>query len=228
MDAYLIFGAENNHPLAWILNKRCRHVWCVLADHDAGMWVSYNWHQGLPVVRVEAALDFDIGSYYIQAGWNVVDLSWLERSPVQGLFILNNCVGHVKSVLGIGGFSLVPNQLLKYVTRSMPASPTINRGLLTVPGFGSSSTPPAPTHYSDGTPIISGGGAPKSANTIAAEKTLAEQRKLAGGGDETSGTLLTDEDEVQTKLGGEGQGGGKSFAAAGGVKGAPRGISRSK
>lgn len=204
MDAYLIFGAENNHPFAWILNKRCRHVWCVLADHDAGMWVSYNWHQGLPVVRVEAALDFDIGSYYIQAGWNVVDLSWLDRSPVQGPFILNNCVGHVKSVLGIGGFSLVPNQLLKYVTRSMPVAPAINRGLLTVPGFGGSSTPPPPTHYSDGTPIISGGKAPKSENTIAAEKTLAQQLKQGGAGSETLGTLLTDEDEVLIKLGGQG------------------------
>jgi hypothetical protein len=208
MDAYLIFGVENNHPFAWMLNKRCRHVWCVLADHGAGMWVSYNWHQGLPVVRVEAALDFDIGSYYTQAGWTVVDLSWLERSPVQGPFILNNCVGHVKSVLGIGGFSLVPNQLLKYVTRSMPAMPVINCDLLTVPGFGGSSTPAPPTHYSDGTPIISGGGrAPKSANTIAADKTLAEQRSrvVSRIPEAASGVLLTDEDE-EIKVSGTGLG----------------------
>ena len=92
-----------------------------------------------------------------------------------------------------------------------------------IPGFGGSSTPAPPTHYSDGTPINTGGKAPKSANTIAADKTLAEQRKKAGlppletGSD---GVLLSDDDNVVTKLGGDGPGGGKSF----GGKSNPQGV----
>ena len=152
MDAYLIFGADNAHPFAWMLNKKYRHVWCILADHNANMWVSYNWHQGLPIVRVEAAIDFDIASHYRDQGLLVLNLASLDREAVLGPLILNNCVGHVKSVLGIGGFSLVPNQLLKYVTRSVVNGPLRPPSVMTVPGFGDVA-PPLPTTYTDGAPI---------------------------------------------------------------------------
>ena len=123
MDAYLVFSPENAHPLRWLLNKERRHVWAIMADHAAGVWVSYNWHQGLPIVRVECALDFDIDDHYTDQGLTVVSLAHIERSAVSGPVVLNNCVGHVKSVLGIGGWSMVPNQLFKYVNRAQARAP---------------------------------------------------------------------------------------------------------
>jgi hypothetical protein len=207
MDAYLLFGAENTHPFAWLLNKQHRHVWCIVADHDAGMWVSYNWHQGLPIVRVESSFEFDIASYYRDEGWTVFNLDHIERTAVQGPFVLTNCVGHVKSVLGIGGSSLVPNQLFKYIMRlAMKGVEPIITTPITVPGFGGASAPPPPTHFSDGTAINPDGssaGAPKSANAIAADKTLAEaeaKRKKLAVGNETSGTLLDDDESDEGTL----------------------------
>ena len=196
MDAYLVFTSDNAHPLRWLLNRQHRHVWAIMADHAAGVWVSYNWHQGLPIVRVEASLDFDVAMHYSNQGLNVISLAHLERSPVQGPIVLNNCVGHVKSVLGIGGFSMVPNQLLKYVTSARHRF-NENLGMLTVPGFGGNDTPAPPTHYSDGTLIgAQRGSGPPSEIAIRADATLAEkerQRKLLAAKSTTSTTLLDDD-----------------------------------
>lgn len=129
MQAYLIFGADNSHPLAWLLNKQHRHVWCILADIEHQTWVSYDWGQGLPELRTEASLDFDIQGHYESHGYDVVAIPDDEREAVQGFYVLNNCVGHVKSVLGIRGISFVPHQLYKQVTKRKPRPRQGIRGL---------------------------------------------------------------------------------------------------
>lgn len=200
MDAYLVFSPDNSHTFRWLLNRERRHVWCILADHKAGVWVSYNWDQGLPIVRVESSLDFDIAAHYTQQGLTVVSLDHIDRSAVSGPVVLNNCVGHVKSVLGIPGFSMVPNQLFKYIRRAKVLARARSQvSAVTVPGFGSNNkTPAPPTHYSDGTPIggVPGRG-PPSEMAIRADATLAEQerqRKLASAARTTaSSTLLNDD-----------------------------------
>ena len=115
--AYLVFGSANSHPLAWLLNKRHRHVWCICADRDQQTWVSYNWAKGLPVLRTEASLDFDIAAHYEAQGFDVVRIPDADREAVQGPLVLNNCVGQAKSVLGIRGFSISPHQLYNQVVR---------------------------------------------------------------------------------------------------------------
>jgi len=153
MHAYLIFGSENDHPLAWLLNKRHRHVWCIVADLEHQTWVSYDWGKGLPELRTEASLDFDIQGHYESHGYDVVAIPDDAREAVQGPLVLNNCVGHVKSVLGIGGLSFVPHQLYRQVTRQKACkakkAPRFN--MATVPGFGgggsSAPLPPWPAPY---------------------------------------------------------------------------------
>jgi hypothetical protein len=184
MKAFIVFGSDNEHPFSFLLNRKRRHVWCIMADNDAGMWVSYNWHQGVPQVRVEAALDFDIASYYRQDGWDVIPYEY-EPEAVATPYVLNNCVGHVKSVLGIGGWSLVPNQLYKYITKArlFPMS------LFTVPGFGGQRAAAAPTHYSDGTPINATPVTPEKTETKTAK---ADDKTAVKTTTKTTGTGLGD------------------------------------
>lgn len=146
MHAYLIFGSGNSHPLAWLLNKRHRHVWCIVADLEHQTWVSYDWAQGLPELRTEAALDYDVKGHYEAHGYDVVVIPEGAREAVQGPLVLNNCVGHVKSVMGIRGFSFFPHQLYRQVTkqRAREGQKARRLNMVTAPGFGSSSPPPMP------------------------------------------------------------------------------------
>lgn len=146
MHSYLIFGADNSHPLAWLLHKRHRHVWCIIADTEHNTWVSYDWAQGLPELITQAALDFDIKAHYEAHGYDVITIPESERSAVQGPIVLNNCVGHVKSVLGIRSFSLVPHQLYKLVSKRLKREAEGKRRLnmMSAPGFGGSKPQPLP------------------------------------------------------------------------------------
>jgi len=146
MHSYLVFGSDNDHPLAWLLHARHRHVWCIIADTAHNTWVSYDWAQGLPELRTEAALDFDIKAHYEAHGYDVVAIPEGERAAVQGPLVLNNCVGHVKNVLGIRGFALFPHQLYRLVTKRLKRAAEDKRRLnmVAAPGFGGGSAPPMP------------------------------------------------------------------------------------
>lgn len=144
MDAILVFGPENEHPFAWLLDKKYRHVWCIIADERAKSWVSYDWHQGLPRVRAEAELDFDILAHYNEQGLNAIKVTY-EPKANWGPLVLNNCVGHVKSVLGIQSWAVTPLQLFKWATRDKSISrSTLVKRFFSFPGFGGSPSPPAP------------------------------------------------------------------------------------
>ena len=190
MRSYVVFGHENEHPLAWMLDRKFRHVWCIIADERAGQWVSYNWHQGLPIVQAEAALTFNIANHYRKDGYTVVETQHTPL-PVSGPFVLNNCVGHVKSVLGIQSMSLTPYQLFHWVTRK-PESATTTGSRLTIPGFGSNNSQPAPP------PPPAPVQAPQSEMAKRAELRLSEadQKRLKLGKfkESASGTLLDDDD----------------------------------
>jgi len=86
----------------------------------------------------QADLNYDIVSHYEEQGWEVVEVKD-DPVAVGTPFVLNNCVGHVKSVLGITSWALTPYQLYKWATRQPRLS------MLTVPGFGGGSSAPAYT-----------------------------------------------------------------------------------
>jgi hypothetical protein len=141
MKCLLIFGTENAHPLAWMLSRKHRHVWCALQDVERGVWVSYNWHKGLPIIQVESAADYDLAAHYRDQGFTVVEM---ERGTKPRLFpfILNNCVSHVKVVCALRTFTVTPQWLYRSMTKRTLAMRI--KKMFTVPGFGGSSPAPPP------------------------------------------------------------------------------------
>ena len=79
MKCLLIFGTENAHPLSWMLSRKHRHVWCALQDLERGVWVSYNWHKGLPIIQAESAADYDLAAHH----YNEVAIFLLSYSPIK-------------------------------------------------------------------------------------------------------------------------------------------------
>jgi hypothetical protein len=178
MKCLVIFGSENSHPLAWMLNRKHRHVWCALQDLERGVWVSYNWHRGLPIIQAEAAADYDLAAHYRDQGYSVVEI---ERGIEPRLFpfVMNNCVGHVKVICALRTFTVTPHWLYRSMTKGK--RPMKFKQLFTVPGFGGSPAP-APPPPPPPPPVKS-----------AAEVRAAEQdaRRRAAGAMGRQSTILT-------------------------------------
>ena len=178
MKCLVIFGSENSHPLAWMLNRKHRHVWCALQDLERGVWVSYNWHRGLPIIQAEAAADYDLAAHYRDQGYSVVEI---ERGIEPRLFpfVMNNCVGHVKVICALRTFTVTPHWLYRSMTKRK--RPMKFKQLFTVPGFGGSPAP-APPPPPPPPPVKS-----------AAEVRAAEQdaRRRAAGAMGRQSTILT-------------------------------------
>ena len=208
MKAYILFGKRNAHPWAGMLNPKYRHVWCILADNRANTWISYDWDQGLPRVKVQAALDFDIKSHYEEQGWEVIDMADHKREVAEGLFTLNNCVGHVKNVLGIGGFDWTPYQLYKRITGQKRIWHWPTGSWYTVPGFGGGgggggvALPPDPAHEAAKDPV------PDDTSGLTDEE---KRRRAASGGNDDDGDfdsgLGDDDDDGSGDPGDTGSGG---------------------
>ena len=118
MDGLVIFSADNKHPLAWLLNRHLRHVWCALRDESRGVWVSFNGHHGIPIVRVEAAADFDLASHYEEQGYEVIRVQ-RGTEPSYSPLVLNNCVGYVKVVMAIKCWAVTPYGLYRHLTKEL-------------------------------------------------------------------------------------------------------------
>ena len=116
MKALVIFGKENSHPMAWLLNRDVRHVWCAVQRDD--QWAGYDWHQGVPVIQYLAGPEYDLASHLRGEGWKVVETT-VGEDPVLSPLILNSCVGHTKLVLGIRNWALTPHGLLKRLRPKM-------------------------------------------------------------------------------------------------------------
>jgi hypothetical protein len=112
-----------------------------LQDVERGVWVSYNWHKGLPIIQVESAADYDLAAHYRDQGFTVVEM---ERGTKPRLFpfILNNCVSHVKVVCALRTFTVTPQWLYRSMTKRK--RPMRIKEMFTVPGFGGGSSPAPP------------------------------------------------------------------------------------
>ena len=143
MDGIVVFQYANSHPLAWLLHHRHRHVWCAIKDEERGMWISYDWRQGIPMMRAEAASDFDLAAHYRKQGYDVVGVKVSDRANLFPI-ILNNCVGHVKLIMGIKSWAVTPHQLYQYCTIKRCSMLQKIKLCLTAPGFGGGSTPAPP------------------------------------------------------------------------------------
>ena len=137
MKALLVFSPENSHPLAFLLNRKRRHVFVCLRT-DLG-WVLYDWRMGLPIVEPCAAREYDLAGFYRDQGLEVLEIETGTHTGY-GPLMMNNCVGHAKLLIGASSFALVPNGLYQHFTRrsSMNRLFDFLRKFSFIPGFGGS------------------------------------------------------------------------------------------
>tara|TARA_R110000822_G_scaffold196789_7_gene334736 strand:- start:2218 stop:2817 length:600 start_codon:yes stop_codon:yes gene_type:complete len=143
MDGILVFQKANSHPLAWLLHREHRHVWCAIRDDDRGMWISYDWRQGIPMIRAEAANDFDLAHHYRSQGHTVVKVQVGDQACLSPI-VMNNCVGHVKLIMGIKSWAVTPYQLYQHCTKKRCSMFDKIKLCFTIPGFGGGSPAPPP------------------------------------------------------------------------------------
>jgi hypothetical protein len=190
MKCLLIFGTENAHPLSWMLSRKHRHVWCALQDLERGVWVSYNWHKGLPIIQAESAADYDLAAHYRAQGFTVVEM---ERGTEPRLFpfVMNNCVGHVKVICALRTYTVTPQWLYRSMTKRK--RPMRIKHLFTVPGFGGSPAPAPPPPP------------PPPPEKSAEEVRAAEQeaRRRAAGAKGRASTILTSSGVDDPAVGGK-------------------------
>lgn len=110
----VVFHNVGGHPFDFLLKEGFRH--CFAAVQADGYWVTVDGRIGMPVVTVVAASDFDLKAFYVNEGYTVAEMH--EEGEASWLPLTNtNCVGLVKTVLGIRSWCLSPYQLYKRIIR---------------------------------------------------------------------------------------------------------------
>ena len=109
----VIFHNHGSHILDPFLRRGFRHVFCAVRVGD--YWVTIDGQAGLPAINVVAPVDFDLRSYYEGQGFTV--LRTAIGSPGRWPYVLANCVGMVKVILGIRSMAATPYQLYRYLRR---------------------------------------------------------------------------------------------------------------
>lgn len=109
MNALAVFHGHGNHWLDPVLKPGFRHV--MAAVREENYWVLIDPRAGTPAVTVVANADYDLARFYRDLGYSVVETKRRDTRP-KIPWMLNNCVGAVKAVLGLRApFVLTPHQL---------------------------------------------------------------------------------------------------------------------
>ena len=182
MEGLVIFSRENSHPLSFLLHREFRHVWCALKDTERGVWVSYNWHQGLPILMAECSADYNLMGHYLAQGCTVVPLEQAGE-PIYSPLILNNCVGHTKVVMGIRSHALTPYRLYKHLMKGKTMIQRL-KSLFFAPGFGGTKAPAPPPPPEPLPP-------PPKRTDAAVQQARRDEQKRARMKSGTSGTVAT-------------------------------------
>jgi hypothetical protein len=184
--------------MAWLLNRKRRHVWCAMQDTGRNMWVSYNWHKGVPIIQCEAAADYDLATHYRADGYSVVEI---ERGTDPRIYplILNNCVGHVKVICAIKSFAVTPQQLYRSLLPRRGFAMKIKQ-FMSIPGFGGGNpSPPPPPPPLPPPPTKADPAVVKSRGDE--QRRLKQQRGMAGTIKTDQGALSTADTANKTLLG---------------------------
>ena len=106
-------GVGRQHWLAQLLKDGFKH--CGVAVEAEDYWVFVDPNPDCIRFRVPALKNFDIAQYFRDQGFSTVELE-TTGAEVKVPLVVSNCVGVVKTVLGIRKFSIVtPYQLYKYL-----------------------------------------------------------------------------------------------------------------
>lgn len=114
MRCLVIFHDHGDGLLSRLLKRGFRHVF-ILVD-DGTYWIAIDGRDGLPVIRVEAASDFDIANHYRAQGMTVVEAAQAATAPSR-MFAPCNCVGLTAAVLGLSCRAITPWRLYRELTR---------------------------------------------------------------------------------------------------------------
>ena len=110
--ALVIFCEDDGHPLARLLRPGFRHCFCAVCD--GAYWIKVDGLDGRPQVKVVERAGFDLAAFYRNEGYTVVEV---EPGPgPRAPFAIVNCVGMVKSALGIRApFAWTPYRLYRFL-----------------------------------------------------------------------------------------------------------------
>lgn len=192
MDALVIFSSGNKHPLAWLLSRERRHVWC--AVRKDGYWIIYDWSFGIPVISIANGHQ-DLARFYLDAGYEVIETT-VGDEPCHGPWICNNCVGHTMVILGIRAHLIfTPYQLWKHLKKEKPMFNFLKKLEYLPGGYFTPKKPEVPPPPPPPPPPPK---APKKAHKAvqAARADEIKRSKLAAGsaGTNKTGGALSDED----------------------------------
>lgn len=97
-DALVVFHDHGTHPLSPLLRRGFRHVFVCFRAHN-GQWLVVDGADGVPHLDLVANSDFDLAAFYRAEGFTVVETTRRAAGP-RLPFVLSNCVGLAKVVLG--------------------------------------------------------------------------------------------------------------------------------
>lgn len=113
MKALAVFHNHGSHILAPLLKRGFRHVFVVL--QNGPYWIRIDAMSGVPMAEVVAAADYDLATFYRAEGFAVVELK-VGQAPPLGPFVLANCLGLTKAILGIRKVSIMtPHGLYRHL-----------------------------------------------------------------------------------------------------------------
>lgn len=141
----MVFHDHGGHVLDPLLKAGFLH--CFAAVRNEEHWIRIDAQEGCPVFEVVAPANYDLAGFYREEGYTVVETQQRDSGPV-GPFVLSNCVGMVKTVLGIDAFlAVTPWQLYRRLTGK-----ATRHAHLRLPGS-SSLAPPKIPFISDFDPV---------------------------------------------------------------------------
>lgn len=108
-DNLIVFHGHGDHILAPFLKTGFTHVFCCI--NDGVYWIVLDSRGGVPEIDILALADYDLQKFYEDSGFTVLRIK--RGKPTGSLIVLSNCVGFVKSILGIHCFAVTPWQLYK-------------------------------------------------------------------------------------------------------------------
>ena len=114
MRALVVFHDAGNHVLSRFLKEGFRHCFVVIKNGD--YWIMIDGLKGVPLVEVVAKSDYDLAAHCRNDGATVVETEQRAVAP-RAPYVNSNCVGLVKSVLGVRSIAVTPYGLYKHLRR---------------------------------------------------------------------------------------------------------------
>ena len=164
MEALVVFSNENGHWMGGTLSPAFRHVYCVLPTaHQCSTEINLTI-DGI-LTKTFAGDPADLQDEYDELA-NTTHTALVEYDPTQRHlmpYMVNNCVGLTKQLLGLNSWAVTPQQLHRHLILKKGRPMRIN---LTLAGFGRGSSgkaaAPAPPPLLTA-PVIAAVSKPKAA-----------------------------------------------------------------